>query len=55
MEDLILLTREEAWQVLHVLERAVDQAEKAGTEDREASAAFRTVARKLLPDLFPDE
>lgn len=37
------------------LERAVDAAEKAGREDAEASAAFRTVASKLLPDLFPDQ
>lgn len=55
MEDMILLTREEAWLVLQVLERAVDAAEKSGREDAEASTAFRTVASKLLPDLFPDE
>ena len=55
MEDMILLTRSEAWEVLRVLERAVDAAEKAGRTDVEASAAFRTVASKLLPDLFPDQ
>lgn len=52
---MILLTREESWTVLRVLERVVDTAEKAGTEDVEASTAFRTVAAKLLPDLFPGE
>ena len=52
---MILLTREEAWDVLRVLERAVDAAEKAGEEDAAAGAAFRTVASKLLPDLFPDQ
>lgn len=55
MEDMILLTRAEAWQVLKVLERVVDAAEKSGTEDPIASDAFRTVASKLLPDLFPDD
>ncbi len=35
--------------------RGVDAAEKKGAEDVEASTAFRTVAAKLLPDLFPDE
>lgn len=55
VEDMILLTRPEAWELLRVLERAVDAAEKAGREDAEASAAFRTVASKLLPDLFPDQ
>jgi hypothetical protein len=55
VEDLILLTREEAWQVLYVLEQAVARAETAGTDDPDASAAFRTVARKLFPDLFPDD
>ncbi|MBW3575938.1 MAG: hypothetical protein KY450_14070 [Actinobacteria bacterium] len=55
MEDLILLTREEAWEVLRVLERAVDAADRSGTEDAEANAAFRVVASKLLPDLFPDD
>jgi hypothetical protein len=55
MEESILLTREEAWAVLRVLERVVDAAEKAGTDDLEAAMAFRTVAAKLLPDLFPDE
>ena len=52
---MILLTREEAWQVLQVLERAVDAAERSGREDAEESAAFRLIARKLLPDLFPDD
>lgn len=55
MEDMILLTREEAWSVLRVLERVVDAAEKEGSDDLAALAAFRTVATKLLPDLFPDE
>lgn len=55
MEDLILLTREEAWEVLRVLERAVDAADRSGIEDAEANAAFRVVASKLLPDLFPDD
>ena len=55
MEDMILLTREEAWEVLRVLERAVDAADRAGTEDAQANSAFRTVASKLLPDLFPDQ
>lgn len=55
MEDTILLTRDEAWTFLRVLERVVDAAEKSGTEDVEASMAFRMVAAKLLPDLFPDE
>ncbi len=55
MEDMILLTRAEAWDVLRVLERIVDAAEKAGGEDPDATAAFRLVAAKLLPDLFPDE
>jgi hypothetical protein len=55
MEDMILLTREEAWSLLRVLERVVDAAEKKEAEDVEASTAFRTVAAKLLPDLFPDE
>lgn len=55
VEDLILLTREEAWEVLRVLERAVDAADRSGTEDAEANAAFRVVASKLLPDLFPDD
>lgn len=55
MEESILLTRQEAWEVLRVLERVVDAAEKAGLEDAEASSAFRTVAAKLLPDLFPDQ
>ncbi len=54
MEDMILLTRSEAWEVLRVLERADDAAERSGRDDREARAAFRTVASKLLPDLFPD-
>lgn len=52
---MILLTREEAWSVLRALEKAVDAAEKAGTEDTDAVAAFRTVASKLLPDLFPED
>lgn len=52
---MILLTRDEAWHVLRVLERVVDAAEKAGGDDAAASAAFRTVASKLLPDLFPDQ
>lgn len=52
---MILLTREEAWSVLRVLERDVDRAEKAGGRDEDAVAAFRLVGRKLLPDLFPDE
>ena len=34
---------------------AADAAEKARSEDAAASAAFRTVASKLLPDLFPDQ
>jgi hypothetical protein len=51
---MILLTREEAWDVLRVLEQAVDRAERSGGRDEAAAAAFRTVARKLLPDLFPD-
>lgn len=55
MEDMILLTREEAWSVLRVLEKVVDAAEKAGSEDADAISAFRTVASKLLPDLFPEE
>lgn len=55
MEDTVLLTRDEAWSVLRVLERVVDAAEKAGTDDVEATTAFRMVAAKLLPDLFPDE
>ena len=55
VEDMILLTRDEAWDVLRVLERAVDAAEKAGCPDTAESAAFRTVASKLLPDLFPDQ
>ena len=55
MEESILLTRLEAWEVLRVLERVVDTAEKAGREDADASSAFRTVAAKLLPDLFPDQ
>jgi hypothetical protein len=55
MEDTILLSREEAWTVLRILERVVDAADKGGTEDAEASTAFRTVAAKLLPDLFPDQ
>jgi excisionase family DNA binding protein len=50
---MILLTRDEAWLVLQVLERAVDAAEKSGRQGAEAGAAFRTVAGKLLPDLFP--
>jgi hypothetical protein len=52
---MILLTRDEAWSVLRVLERVVDAAERAGGDDPDASAAFQTVAAKLLPDLFPDE
>jgi hypothetical protein len=52
---MILLTRAEAWDVLRVLERVVDGAEKAGDEDADARAAFRLVAAKLLPDLFPDQ
>lgn len=52
---MILLTREEAWSVLRVLEKAVDAAERVGSEDADAIRAFRTVASKLLPDLFPEE
>ena len=52
---MILLTRTEAWEVLRVLERVVDAAEKAGGDDAEATAAFRIIAAKLLPYLFPDE
>ena len=52
---MILLTREEAWEVLRVLERAVEAADRAGAEDAEASSAFRNVASKLLPELFPDQ
>jgi hypothetical protein len=52
---MILLTPDEAWDVLRVHERAVDAAEKAGSQDTAASAAFRTVASKLLPDLFSDQ
>jgi len=52
---MILLSREEAWAVLRVLERVVDAAQKAGGDDPEALLAFRTVAAKLLPDLFPEE
>lgn len=55
MEDMILLTRDEAWSVLRVLEKVVDAAERAGTDDADAVNAFRTVASKLLPDLFPDD
>ena len=55
VEDTILLTRDEAWSLLRVLERDVDRAEKAGARDDDAADAFRMVARKLLPDLFPDE
>lgn len=55
MEESIILTRQEAWEVLRVLERVVDVAEKAGQVDEEASGAFRTVAEKLLPDLFPED
>lgn len=51
----MLLTRDEAWHVLKVLERSVDAAEKAGLADPDADAAFRSVASKLLPDLFPDD
>ncbi len=54
MEDMILLTRAEAWEVLRVLERVVSAAERAGSEHPQASAAFKTVASKLLPELFPD-
>lgn len=52
---MVLLTRDEAWAVLQVLERVVDAAERAGADDPAAAAAFRTVAAKLLPDLFPDK
>ena len=52
---MILLTREEAWSVLRVLEKIVDATEKSGADDADAIAAFRTVASKLLPDLFPDD
>jgi hypothetical protein len=55
LEQSILLTRHEAWEVLRVLERVIDAAERAGREDVEAASAFRTVAAKLLPDLFPDD
>lgn len=55
MEESILLTRQEAWEVLRVLERVVDAAEKAGHSDEEASAAFQAVAAKLLPFLFPED
>ena len=55
MEESILLTRQEAWEVLRVLERVVDATEKAGRDGQEATAAFRTIAAKLLPDLFPDQ
>ena len=34
---MILLTRDEAWDVLRVLERAVDAAEKSGSQDTAAS------------------
>jgi len=51
MEDSIILSRAEAWDV----ERAVDAAEKSGLDDPEAASAFHTVAVKLLPDLFPDQ
>lgn len=52
---MTLLTRVEAWQVLQVLERVVDAAKKSGTEDPIVSDAFRAVASKLLPDLFPTD
>ena len=55
MEGLILLTRGEAWDVLRTSSAVVDVAEKAGRDDIEASAAFRLVAVKLLPDLLPDQ
>ncbi len=55
MEDLILLTKDEAWDILRVLERTVAAAESGGVEDGEAQLAFRTLAAKLYPDLFPDE
>jgi hypothetical protein len=54
VEDTLMLSRDEAWQVLKVLERVVDVAEKAGGDDEDARDAFRTVASKLLPYLFPD-
>lgn len=55
MEESILLTRDEAWTVLRVLERVVDAGERSGNLDPDAHGAFRVVASKLLPDLFPDE
>ncbi len=54
MEESILLTRDEAWSDLRVLERVVDEGERSGEVDQEAHAAFRLVASKLLPDLFQD-
>jgi hypothetical protein len=38
---MILLTGAEAWDVLRVLERVVDAAEKAGRGDRDARAFGR--------------
>lgn len=55
MEESIILTRAEAWDVLRVLERAVDAAERSRRDDPEAASAFSIVAAKLLPDLFPDQ
>ena len=55
MEESILLARDEAWTVLRVIERVVDAGERSGNVDPDASEAFRLVASKLLPDLFPDE
>lgn len=50
MEDGVWLTREEAWEALRLLSQLLGDS----GEVEPAYVVWRSIASKLVPDLFPD-